>query len=136
MKLNAYQPKRARIEIIPMIDTIFFLLVFFMMASLAMTTAKGMPVNLPKASAATERPVVKVVLTLTESGRYYIDKEQVHFGDLYRVLQSRLKDNPSAVVVINCDKAQPWERGIQLADEAKRAGARYLTIATEPKPVT
>lgn len=136
MKLNAYQPKRARIEIIPMIDTIFFLLVFFMMASLAMTTAKGMPVNLPKASAATERPVVKVVLTLTESGRYYIDKEQVHFGDMYRVLQSRLKDNPSAVVVINCDKAQPWERGIQLADEAKRAGARYLTIATEPKPVT
>lgn len=136
MKLNAYQPKRARIEIIPMIDTIFFLLVFFMMASLAMTTAKGMPVNLPKASAATERPVVKVVLTLTESGRYYIDKDQVHFGDVYRILQDRLKDNPSAVVVINCDKAQPWERGIQLADEAKRAGARYLTIATEPKPVT
>mgnify|MGYP005844312717 CR=1 FL=1 len=136
MKLNAYQPKRARIEIIPMIDTIFFLLVFFMMASLAMTTAKGMPVNLPKASAATERPVVKVVLTLTESGRYYIDKDQVHFGDVYRILQDRLKDNPSAVVVINCDKAQPWERGIQLADEAKRAGARYLTIATEAKPVT
>ncbi len=48
MKLKAYQPKKARIEIIPMIDTIFFLLVFFMIASLAMTTQKGMPVNLPK----------------------------------------------------------------------------------------
>ena len=48
MKISGYQPKRARIEIIPMIDTIFFLLVFFMIASLAMTTAKGMPVNLPK----------------------------------------------------------------------------------------
>lgn len=136
MKLDVYQPKRARIEIIPMIDTIFFLLVFFMMASLAMTTAKGMPVNLPKASAATERPVVKVVLTLTESGSYYIDRDRVRFDEVYQVLQDRLKDNPGAVVVINCDKTQPWERGIQLADEAKRAGARYLTIATEPKPVT
>ncbi len=119
-----------------MIDTIFFLLVFFMMASLAMTTAKGMPVNLPKASAATERPVCKIVLTLTPTGNYYVDKQQVVFGQIQDVLMARLKDNPSAVVVINCDKAQNWERGIQLADEAKRAGAKYLTIATEPKSIS
>ncbi|MHB9037464.1 MAG: ExbD/TolR family protein [Armatimonadota bacterium] len=133
MKLSAYQPKKARIEIIPMIDTIFFLLVFFMMASLAMTTAKGMPVNLPKASAATERPVCKVVLTLTRTGAYYIDKRQVEFEQIHGSLNGVFKDNPSAVVVINCDKSQNWERGIQLADEAKRAGAKYLTISTEPK---
>lgn len=136
MKLRAYQPKKARIEIIPMIDTIFFLLVFFMMASLAMTTSKGMPVNLPKASTATQKPTVKVVLTLTGADRYYIDKQKVEFGQVYPILKDRLKDNPSAVVVINCDKAQNWEKGIQLADEAKRAGAKFLTIATEPKPVS
>ncbi|MCE5315650.1 MAG: biopolymer transporter ExbD [Armatimonadota bacterium] len=135
MKLSAYQPKKARIEIVPMIDTIFFLLVFFMMASLAMTTAKGMPVNLPKASAATERPVCKIVLTLTPTGNYYVDKQQVDFQQIRDCLKSRLTDNPGAVVVINCDKSQNWERGIQLADEAKRAGAKYLTIATEPKPM-
>ena len=133
MKLKAYQPKKARIEIIPMIDTIFFLLVFFMIASLAMSTAKGMPVNLPKASSSTERPVVKVVLTLTQSDNYYIDKRQVQFSEIYDLLKSKLVDNPRAVVVINCDKAQSWREGIQLADEAKRAGARFLTIATEPK---
>jgi len=134
MKISAYQPKRARIEIIPMIDTIFFLLVFFMIASLAMTTAKGMPVNLPRASAATERPVVKIVLTLTKSGTYYVDKQRISFDQLYPILQARLKDNPRAVVVINCDRSQSWDKGIQIADEAKRAGARFLTIATEPKP--
>jgi len=136
VKLKAYQPKKARIEIIPMIDTIFFLLVFFMIASLAMTTQKGMPVNLPKASASTERPVVKVVLTLAESGRYYIDKTPVEFGGIRGILAQRLKENPGAVVVINCDKTQSWQKGIELADEAKRAGARLLTIATEPKPVS
>lgn len=133
MRLRAYQPRKARIEIIPMIDTIFFLLVFFMIASLAMTTAKGMSVNLPKASAATERPAVKVVLTLTESGKHYIDKKPVQFSGLGPELRRRLQDNPRAIVVINCDRAQSWRRGIELADEAKRAGARYLTIATEPK---
>jgi len=135
VKLRGYQPKKARIEIVPMIDTIFFLLVFFMMASLAMTTAKGMPVNLPKASAATERPAVKVVITLTDCGNYYIDKTQVSFDEIRERLAHKIKDNPSAVVVINCDKKQSWEQGIQLADEAKRAGAKYLTIATEPKPL-
>lgn len=133
MKLSSYQPKKARIEIVPMIDTIFFLLVFFMMASLAMTMAKGMPVNLPKASAASDKPIVQIVLTLTSAGRYYVDKTEVGLGEIQSVLSERLKDNPSAVVVINCDKSQDWQNGIQLADEAKRAGARFLTIATEPK---
>ena len=135
MRLNRFQPKKARIEIIPMIDTIFFLLVFFMIASLAMTTQKGMPVNLPKASAATERPVVSVVLTLASSGVYYIDKTAVDFASIRSALTKRLKENPSLVVVINCDKSQSWQKGIQLADEAKSAGARSLTLATEPRPL-
>lgn len=116
-----------------MIDTVFFLLVFFMIASLAMTTMKGMPVNLPKTSSAKDRPMVKVVLTLTNNGNYYIDKKQVAFGDVYPQLKSRLAENPKLVVVINCDKGQSWSKGIELADEAKRAGAELLTIATEPK---
>lgn len=136
MKLSAYQPKKARIEIIPMIDTIFFLLVFFMIASLAMTTQKGMPVNLPKASASTERPVVKVVLTLTSSGNYYIDKTPMDLAGIRRVLPARLRENPDAVVVINCDKSQSWAKGIQLADEATRNGAKHVTLATEPKPLS
>ena len=133
MKFSRFQPKKARIEIIPMIDTIFFLLVFFMIASLAMTTMKGMPVNLPKATSSRDRPMVKVVLTLTETGKYYIEKKQVTFGAIYPEMKARLAENPKLVVVINCDKKQSWARGIELADEAKRAGAELLTIATEPK---
>ena len=133
MKLQSFQPKKARIEIIPMIDTIFFLLVFFMIASLAMTTMKGMPINLPKSTSAKDRPMVKVVLTLTDTGNYYIDKKPVPFGVIYSEMKARLDENPKLVVVINCDKTQSWQKGIELADEAKRAGAQLLTIATEPK---
>jgi biopolymer transport protein ExbD len=57
VKLRRRPPRKARIEIIPMIDTVFFLLVFFMMASLAMTVHGGIPVNLPKAARAEGRVV-------------------------------------------------------------------------------
>ncbi|HPP74808.1 MAG TPA: biopolymer transporter ExbD, partial [Armatimonadota bacterium] len=99
----------------------------------AMTTMKGLPVNLPKSQSAQDRPMVKVVLTLTENGNYYIDKKQVEFEDIYTEMKARLTENPKIVVVINCDKKQSWQKGIELADEAKRAGAQLLTIATEPK---
>ena len=133
MRLKRWEPKKARIEIVPMIDTIFFLLVFFMMASLAMTTMKGIPVNLPASASATDRAPVRTVITVTSSGVYYVDKLRVKFDDIQPLLAERLKDNPRMVVVINCDKAQNWGRGIQVIDEAKKAGAENLTIATEPR---
>lgn len=133
MRLKRWEPKKARIEIIPMIDTVFFLLVFFMVASLAMTTMKGMPVNLPKSSTASERSIVKTVLTVTASGKYYVDKQQVKFEEIRPILEERLRDNPKMPIVINCDKGQDWGRGIEVMDEAKQAGAEILTIATEPK---
>jgi biopolymer transport protein ExbD len=133
MRLKRWEPKKARIEIIPMIDTVFFLLVFFMVASLAMTTMKGMPVDLPKSSTASDRSVVKTVLTVTANGRYYVDKQRVEFDQIRPILEGRLKENPQMAVVINCDKGQNWGRGIEVMDEAKQAGAEVLTIATEPK---
>ena len=133
MRLKKWEPKRARIEIVPMIDTIFFLLVFFMIASLAMTTMKGMPVNLPKSSTAQDRSVVKSVITVTATGKYYVDKRIVQFREIKPVLHEKLKDNPKMVVVINCDKAQKWGIGIKVMDEARKAGAEIITIATEPK---
>jgi biopolymer transport protein ExbD len=133
MRLKRWEPKKARIEIVPMIDTIFFLLVFFMIASLAMTTMKGMPVNLPKSSTAQDRSVVKTVITVTATGRYYVDKHQVDFDEISPILSAKLKENPKTVVVINCDKDQNWGRGIEVMDEARRAGAEILTIATEPR---
>jgi len=133
MRLKRWEPKRARIEIVPMIDTIFFLLVFFMIASLAMTTMRGMPVNLPKSSTARDRSSVRTVITITKTGRYYVDKRLVRFEDLRPIMSAKLKENPRLGVIINCDKHQRWGSGIEVMDEARRAGAENLTIATEPK---
>jgi len=64
VKLQRAELKRARIEIIPMIDTIFFLLVFFMITSLSMVQMSAKKVALPISTTANSKPVTKVVLTL------------------------------------------------------------------------
>jgi biopolymer transport protein ExbD len=133
VRLRRPEPKKARIEIIPMIDTIFFLLVFFMVASLAMTKMTGMPVQLPKSTTAQAKPVVKVMVTVTAAGHCYIDKQFVDFTEIYGEMCRRLRDNPKLVVILNCDKTQKVDKLIQVMDEVKRANAENVLIATEPK---
>ncbi len=77
MRLPRKYRKKARIEIIPMIDTMFFLLVFFMVATLSMTVQRGISVNLPHAASARDEIKQVVTLTLTKEGKLYFDKEEV-----------------------------------------------------------
>ena len=68
MRIQRRSIKKARIEIIPMIDTIFFLLVFFMISTLSMTQFKGMPVNLPKAASGQQAPAESAAITHRQRG--------------------------------------------------------------------
>jgi biopolymer transport protein ExbD len=133
MRLPRREMKKARIEIVPMIDTIFFLLVFFMVASLAMTKMTGMPVQLPRSSAAKEKPIVKVMVTLTSADEYFVDRKRVAFGEIYGEIAARLRDNPQVVVVLNCDKRQQVQQLVHVMEEVKRANAQNVMIATEPR---
>ena len=93
MRLPASAKKKARIEIIPMIDTMFFLLVFFMIATLAMTLQRGMPVNLPAASSTTDKVKEQVSITLTEDGALFFNKDPITLNELeIRLLAVRQSD--------------------------------------------
>src|SRR5450432_712693 len=74
--------KRTRIEIIPMIDTMFFLLVFFMLSSLALTRLNGLPVNLPHASTAPKIPPVSLTVTIDKSRTVYVNKELIPINEV------------------------------------------------------
>jgi len=134
MRLARQTPKKARIEIIPMIDTIFFLLVFFMLTSLAMTRMTGVKVNLPKASTGQRSTAAKFVVTLTASGHYYVEKERAaDFSALSEMVRRRVRENPRSVAVINADKSVRHGEVIALMDLVKSAGAERMTVATEPR---
>ncbi len=131
MRLPAPAGKKARIEIIPMIDTMFFLLVFFMIATLSMTLQRGMPVNLPASNTATDNIPHEVSLTLTEQGQFFFNRETITVPDLAPRLQRLLREQGKPSVVINADKAVPHGRVVEVMDIVRQTGISTMAIATE-----
>lgn len=137
MRLPRTEMKRARIEIIPMIDTIFFLLVFFMITSLAMIPMSAHRVTLPSSQTADLKPTEKVVVSLSKEGNYYVDQQKLlRVGDIKTLVSRRLSLNPNIVVVINCDKSQPMPKLTEAFDLIKQANAQNVMIATDPQSTT
>lgn len=134
MKLPRYAGKKARIEIIPMIDTMFFLLVFFMIATLTMTMQRGIGVNLPHAATAKEELREVITLTLTKEGRIFIDKQEVASMEEVSLRLDRERTRVSEVsVVINADKAVEHGRVVEVLDRARQNGITRIAIAIRPK---
>ena len=133
MKLPRRAKKKARIEIIPMIDTMFFLLVFFMMATLTMTNQFGLPVNLPHAAGNQDKPRQVVTLTLTRDGQLFYDKEQVATrAEAALRLVQQSKQDVTTSVIINADRSVEHGRVVELMDAIRQSGITRIAIAVNP----
>jgi biopolymer transport protein ExbD len=115
-----------------MIDTMAFLLVFFMIASLAMTRQAGLPVSLPRAEAASPQTWGDraLVVTLDRAGGLFLNRTPVKRQRLEQELRARLDKRPDLMVVINADASLRHGDVISVMDTAKRAGAAHMAIAT------
>jgi biopolymer transport protein ExbD len=134
MKIARTPPKKARIEIIPMIDTVFFLLVFFMIATLSMITNNGLSVNLPDAQGGriSERQSVRT-LTLTKDNQIYYDKDPVASStEIKERLLLHDGDRQALVIIINADRSAEHGKVIELMDAVRQAGIAQLAIAVNP----
>ena len=147
MKIQQPPMKKARIEIIPMIDAIFFLLVFFMYSSLSMVKVKGVNVALPtdrataqeksKAAKGKTPAVSKLIVTVTDKGEYYINRRKVDSKTIQASLQSDVSTHPSVPVVVNVAKSQSTQNLINVMDSLNRIATPdgkplQVLIATEP----
>lgn len=134
MRIRRRPEQKARIELIPMIDTMAFLLVFFMIASLAMSRQAGLPVSLPRAEAAAPQTWGDraLVVTMDRQGKVFVNKEPVTWGGLEEEVRARLERRPELIVVINADEDLRHRRVVAAMDAVKRAGAARMAIATRP----
>jgi biopolymer transport protein ExbD len=137
MKFKARRElKRTKIEIIPMIDTMFFLLVFFMLSSLALTRINGLKVNLPKTATLQQEPATNLTLTITKDQKLFLNKLEVEKDNLLPALQQELNaqhaDLNSTTFVINADESVPHGLVIRSIDESRLAGITHFAIATSP----
>lgn len=132
MKIARNTPKKARIEIIPMIDTMFFLLVFFMIATLSMASQNSLPVNLPHANGVQTEIQQVHTLTLTKDNKLFYDQEQIaSLAEVVERLSRRSKDQQTSVI-INADRSAEHGRVIELMDMVRQAGITKIAVAVNP----
>jgi biopolymer transport protein ExbD len=132
---NPRSHKRARIEIIPLIDIMFFLLATFVMVSLSMVKNQGIALNLPAASTgAPQSRENSTVISIKAGGELFLDKESVNAAQLTTALHGLVAANPNPIVFINGDKAAEFGAAIAVLDQVRKAGITRISIQTEPLP--
>ncbi|WP_371381661.1 ExbD/TolR family protein [Sporomusa aerivorans] len=119
--------------IIPMIDIIFFLLVFFMMNSLQTTTQRAMSVQLPQAARVEVPSQVPVVITVDAAGRIAMDSKAMPLEAAAAQLKEKVTANPQLAVVLQADQSTTHGQVVAVMDMLKSTGVKKLGIAAEKK---
>ena len=127
---NARMSQTPQIMIIPMIDIIFFLLVFFMMSTLYMTSQETIPVNLPAADSAKQDVVKSFQVTVAADGKLYLGKDAMDLPQLKAKLTNEAK-TADLVVTLRADKAVDYGTFIAVMDELKTSGIQRISLAAK-----
>ncbi|HVU37534.1 MAG TPA: biopolymer transporter ExbD [Opitutales bacterium] len=127
--------KRARIEIIPLIDVIFFLLATFIMVSLSMVKNRGIPVNLPAAATSAPQPRDQdTTITVKKDGEIFFNKEALRLDQLPARLRQLRAEQGDPKVFLNGDEQAYFGAAVGVLDELRKAGITKVAIETKAKP--
>jgi biopolymer transport protein ExbD len=136
MRITSPLPhKKARIEIIPLIDIMFFLLASFMMASLAMIRLQSMEMNLPTSTISTSKKKPDVVdVNVKQNGDIYIDKVSFNIVDFSLLLSNRFRANTNVQVYIKGDDLATHGRVIEVLDLVRQQKIKNVSFALNSAP--
>ena len=127
--------KRTRLEIIPLIDIMFFLLASFMMISLQLQIVRTVKANLPTATLATSSTKPDIVnLLVNRDGQVAVDKKLISFSELNSLLTSRFSANTNLPVYITGAQDATHGSVVYVLDLVKRAGISHVAIAVKAAP--
>lgn len=122
------------VMIIPMIDIMLFLLVFFMLGTIYMVQTNTLPVSLPKASTAAQETRPNIIpITVLENGEILFDKDNVPSQRLGEKIHAAISADKDVIFVLRGDKSTRYENVVAVLDLLKKSGARKVSIATELK---
>jgi biopolymer transport protein ExbD len=132
MKMRYFEHKKARIEIIPMIDVMLFLLVFFIIVTLQMIPDAGVNLQLPVSSQADPLPHPKFVVNVMPDGTIKV-KDQVMTADQLTTMFMGDGDPTKTELTIATDKATAFQHFMSVIDAARKAGVTDIGIAAQPE---
>ncbi|MFH1383854.1 MAG: biopolymer transporter ExbD [Candidatus Omnitrophota bacterium] len=133
MKIRRRAIRKARVEMIPLIDSVFLILVFFIYAFLSMTVHRGLTVELPRAAVSIIDKKEYCAITVTKDDELFFNKQPITLPLLRDALQERLLRDPEVRVYINGDKGARHGTVVSVLDAVKSAGIEKVSIETEEK---
>ncbi len=135
MNLTSPLPhKKARIEIIPLIDIMFFLLASFMMVSLSQVHMKGQKVNLPiGASGEVQNKKDYVSLSVDKEGSYFFDKQKIALEDIHPRLVQIFLTNPEAKIFVRGDAEAVHGNVTRMLDQIRSSGFTKMSFEIKSK---
>lgn len=123
--------RKARVEIIPMIDVMMFLLVFFVLISLNVIPALGLKTQLPSSSSAQDlKPQTKAIITIAKDDVIQVDGENTTLDALTARLDKLRKEGEKLNLIINSDRGVEVQRLVDVMDTLKKGGFDSISIAT------
>lgn len=122
--------QEVRIEILPMIDVIFCILTFFILAAVGFSRQQALNLNLPKANTGTAQMREILVVSLDDFGQLYLEKQPVSKVQLYSAIKNYHNLNPTGLMVLHASKNVSYNEVIQVLDMLKEVGGDRVALAT------
>lgn len=133
MKINLEPTApEVRIEIIPLIDVIFCILTFFILAALGLTRQQAISLDLPKASTGAPQVREMLVVSIDPVGQTYVEKEPVSRNQLKQILLNYNRTQPGGLMVLNASQLVSYNEVVQVLDLLRSVGGDRVALATQP----
>jgi biopolymer transport protein ExbD len=131
MKINVRTGRKVRIEMLPLIDIVFLLLVVFIYAMLSMAVHRGLPVVLPTSSSAKIDKALVLSVTVKSDRTIYVDKERIAFDDLASFLRTKTASASEPGILLFADRSLPYQGLFQVLDQIRMAGIHRISLQAE-----
>ena len=133
MKLRSDIPAEdVQIQIIPLIDVIFCILTFFILAALQLTRQQAINLDLPKASTGTTQMRDMLVVSISSTGQTFVDRQPVDRVQLKQALETYHKSNPNGLLVLYASQTAFYNDVVQVLDLLRQVGGSRVALATLP----
>ncbi len=133
MRLPDEPDRPPQINIVPMIDVIFAILVYFMVSSLFLTRSEGLPVNLPQATTAKLQKTQQITVSLDAKGTLTVDNQTIQLAQLKTTVKNLMETKPTTLVIIRADKVVPHGEVVNVLDQLRQIPQVKIAISAKPK---
>jgi len=131
MKIHLNTNRKTRIEMLPLIDIVFLLLVFFIYAMLSMAVHRGLPIQLPTSSSVKIDKNLVLSVTVKADGTIFIDKEKIAPKKLTKALQMKAKGEKEPGVLLFADRSLAYQKLFHVLDQIRNSGISRISLQAE-----